>query len=66
MLRKWFIYLHGLGAKHQADLHRCSSCGKIVTHNKIRAGDICCAGRVAPTNPTIFEKVRLLLLPWTI
>lgn len=64
--RNRFVRLHGEGEPHQADVYRCMNCRKIVTHNKIKVGDVCCMGRVFPTSPSWTEKVRLLVLPWTI
>ena len=65
-LRKRFVALHGEGAENQADFYRCHNCGRLVTHNKIKVGNVCCAGRVVPTNPTAWETVKVFLLPWTI
>jgi hypothetical protein len=65
MLRRWFIRWHGVGEAHQWDLYRCNSCSRLVTWNQIRKGSLCCARRIIPTNPTIFETFRLLVLPWT-
>lgn len=65
MLRKWFVYWHGEGEKHQLDLYRCLACHKLVTWTHIRSGKTCCPGRITPTNPTFLEAVRLLVLPWT-
>ena len=67
MLRKWFLYLHGEAddPEKQADVYRCMTCSKLLTWNKIHAGDACC-GRIRPTEPTFLEALRLLFLPWTI
>lgn len=65
-LRKRFVVLHGEGAPHQADVYRCYNCHRLVTHKKIAVGDVCCAGRMVPTNPSWTEKVRLFLFPWTV
>jgi len=66
MLRKLFVKFHGEGEAHQADLYRCITCGSLVTWNKIRSGELCCGGRVRPSNPTLLEKIQLLVAPWTI
>lgn len=65
-LRKRFVALHGEGAPHQSDVYRCVYCKKLYTWNKIKKGDVCCSGRMVPTNPSWTEKVRLFLLPWSI
>lgn len=65
-LRRRFVVLHGEGAAHQADVYRCTTCGGLRTHKQIGAGDVCCAGRLAPTVPTWFEQVRLLVFPWSV
>jgi len=65
-LRKRFVALHGEGEAHQADFYRCYSCGRLTTWNKIRKADVCCQGRVVPTNPTAWETLRVFILPWTI
>ncbi len=65
-LRKRFVRLHGEGAANQADFYRCHTCGKLVTWNKIRKADVCCSGRVIPTNPTSWETVKVLCLPWMV
>ena len=67
MLRKRFVRLHGEGEAHQADLHRCVTCGRLVTWKRIRLGEtVCCQGRLCKTNPSWWETVRLLALPWTV
>lgn len=66
MLRKYFVKRHGEGAANQADFYRCMTCGKLHTWNKIRKGEVCCAHRLIPANPTWLETVRLFILPWTI
>lgn len=64
MLRKLFVRWHGEGEAHQLDLYRCMGCRRIVTWNMIRSGERCCAGRLAPTNPTFWETLGLFLAPW--
>jgi hypothetical protein len=67
MLRKWFVRWHGEGAPHQADLYRCETCHGLVTHKRIRTGQLCCQGaHFRPTNPRLFEVVRLFAFPWTV
>ena len=66
LLRAWFVRHHGEGAANQFDVYRCDQCRSIVTHKMIRRGGCRCAGaRMRPTNPTMLETFRLLVLPWT-
>ena len=65
-LRKRFVARHGEGEAHQADVYRCQTCGRLITWNRIRNLNLCCQGRMFPTNPTRLEMVRLFLLPWTV
>jgi len=65
LLRRRFIRLHGEGAEHQADVYRCANCAGLVTWKRIQAGDVCCSGRLTPTNPKFHEKIRLLVAPWS-
>ncbi len=60
-LRQWFIARHGVGADNQADVYRCFTCARIRTWNQISRGDVCCMGRVIPSEPTIWEAVKLLV-----
>jgi len=65
-LRAWFEKHHGLGEAHQAEVYRCSSCGRLVTWKKIRAADLCCTGRLIPSSPTFWQVIRLFVFPWSI
>ena len=65
-LRRRFVALHGEGEPNQADFYRCHSCGALITWNKIRKADLCCAGRLVPTNPTVWETVKVFVLPWLV
>ena len=65
MLRKLFVKLHGEGEAHQMDFFRCHACHRLITWNMIRGGRACCGGRVVPTNPSLFETVKLFVVPWT-
>lgn len=71
-LRTWLVSWHGQGAPHQHDYYRCGSCKSLVTHNAIRNGGCACGGgdmygpRLSPARLAWHEKVRLLLLPWTV
>lgn len=62
-LRRRFVSMHGEGEAHQADIYRCNSCGKLVTWKKIRNADLCCQGHLNPTNPSMWEKLRLIVFP---
>jgi hypothetical protein len=66
LLRRWFVHFHGEGEEQQQDLFRCLTCRRLVTHNRVRNGKMCCGGRVSPTSPTVIETIRLFVLPWTI
>lgn len=63
-IRQWFVWWHGEGAAHQGDVYRCETCGRLITWNAIRDDKACCQRRVYQVNPTLFEKFRLLVLPW--
>lgn len=65
-LRRWFVYHHGEGEAHQADVYRCYTCHRLITWNKIRKADVCCQGRVVPAVPTWFETAKLLVTPWLV
>jgi len=65
-LRARFIRFHGEGEAHQADFYRCITCGRLMTWKRIRTRDVCCTGRLCKTNPTWWETVRILALPWTV
>jgi hypothetical protein len=60
-LRKRFVALHGEGEAQQADVYRCTTCGTLITWKKIRTGDVCCQGHLAPATPTWMETIRLLI-----
>lgn len=62
LLRR-FERLHGKGEPHQAQLYRCVDCHRVITWNQIKAGDVCCGGKISPTQPKWYEAVRLLALP---
>ena len=64
-LRKWLVKWHGEGAPHQAEFYRCLACSHLVRWKNIYAGDACCAGRMSPTTPRFWERIRLLVFPWT-
>lgn len=65
-LKDWFVKWHGEGEEHQAQVYRCLACGRLMTWTKIRKAEICCAGRMSPTHPKLWEKFQLLVLPWTV
>lgn len=66
LLRRWFVYNHGEGEPHQADVYRCQTCGKLRTWNAIRAGNVCCMGRLVPVTPSAWEQFKLLVIPWVV
>ncbi len=65
LIRRWFVHLHGEGADNQYDFYRCITCGRLQTWKNMSTGNMCCGGRVRPTNPKVLEIIRLFLLPWT-
>jgi hypothetical protein len=66
LLRRWFVYFHDEGEEQQLDLYRCLTCGRLITHRKIKTNNLCCKSRVSPTNPSFFEIIRLFVFPWSI
>lgn len=65
LLRKWFVYNHGEGEIHQADLYRCHICKALITFNMIRKGGCQkCFGKLSPTRPSFREAFQLLVMPW--
>ena len=53
---------------HQHAVFRCSKCQRIVTRTMLLDGKGCVCGglKVAPSNFTIFEEIRILFMPWSI
>ena len=66
--RPWLVWWHGEGEAHQYQFYRCHGCRAIVTHRHIRAGGCRCheSVKISPAKLRTGEKVRLLLLPWTV
>lgn len=65
LLRQWFVKHHGEGAENQYDCYRCDQCRGLITHRIIaRGGCGCAASKLRPTNPTAWETIKLLVLPW--
>ncbi len=67
-VRQWFVYCHGEGEPHQADAYRCMGCRRLITWHMIRRGWRCpCgAGEMRVARLRWYEKLRLLVLPWTV
>jgi hypothetical protein len=43
------------------------SCKKILTWKVINKGGCHCGGnKMSPTNPTVWEKFKILVIPWMI
>ena len=61
-IRAYFVARHGEGAANQVDFYRCLTCSRLVTWHEIHKGKVCCAGRLAPTNPKWYEVIRLALV----
>jgi len=67
LLRNWFVRWHGEGGENQHLLYRCAACHRLVTHNIIHNGGCSCGGsRMHPTNPTLWERVKLFIFPWSV
>ncbi len=67
-LRRWLVSWHGEGEPHQADAYRCSGCGRLITWKLIKSGGTCVCGaaEMRPTNLSLMEKLRFILLPFTL
>lgn len=58
---------HGGGAPHQDRFYRCAGCTRLVSWRRIRAGGCRCGGaRLRATALGFGDKVRILLMPWSI
>jgi hypothetical protein len=67
MLTAWLDYWHGAGEDHQYRYYRCRDCHGLVTWNRIREGGCkCMCTYVRPASLTVWERVRLLVMPWTV
>lgn len=68
LAHRWMSYWHGEGALHQYRYHRCKGCHSLVTWNAIRTGGCSCdlAKELVPANLTAIEKVRILVMPWSL
>lgn len=65
--RRWLEYWHGKGETHQYQFYRCLACRAIVTWKDINQGGCKCgASRISPTYPRFGERMRLLLIPWSV
>lgn len=67
-LGAYLVYWHGIGEPHQYQFYRCHGCRKIVTHRHIVTGGCPCheSIKISPAKVRTGEKIRLLLLPWTV
>jgi len=67
LLYDWFVKRHGKGFENQYLIYRCMGCKGLVTWNKISAGGCDCGtSRIVPTSPSIIEKIKLFLFPWSV
>ena len=67
--QRWLNYWHGQGFEaHQLRYYRCEGCHKLVTWHAIKKGGCPCgfSNKLRPAVLSRWEKVRCLLLPWTI
>lgn len=67
-LLHWFIRWHGEGERWQELLYRCQACRRLITWNHIVTQGLCSCGtnRLIPAYPTLLERIRLFVLPWTV
>jgi hypothetical protein len=67
MLSAWLDWWYGSGDEHQYRFYRCRDCRRLVTWKRIRAGGcVCNCTYVRPAYLEFWEKVRLLVMPWTV
>lgn len=67
-LGRWLVYWHGASLPHEYQFYRCKGCRSIVTRRHIHTGGCPCqeSSQISPAMLRRGEKVRLVLLPWTI
>ena len=55
-------------ADYQYQFYRCAGCTGLVTWNMIKRGGCNCfsSNQLRPTYPSMLERIRLLVLPWTV
>lgn len=63
----WLQRHHGRPEPHQFMFYRCETCRGLVSFARITTGGCACGGiKMRPTALSFLEKVRALLLPWTV
>lgn len=68
-LAPWIRYWHGLGSPDQYEFYRCQGCGALLNWKTIKKGGCTCnrGNRMRPAHVlTVWEKLKILLLPWTV
>ena len=69
-VKRWLNYCHGVPVdpKRQVQFYRCDGCHGLVTWHRIANGGCDCGvgSRVRAANLRWHEKVRVLVLPWTL
>ena len=67
LLKKWINRYCPPGEVHQYQFYRCLSCRSLVTHRHIKSGGCACGGgKISPASLSWNEKVKALVVPWTI
>ena len=69
-IKRYLAHFHGAPAdpSKQYAYYRCELCRSLVTWNQIKAGGCQCGtgSRVRAAHLSRWEKIKLLVLPWTI
>jgi len=68
LAKKWLDYNYDNGDEHQYQFYRCDGCKGLVTWKTIRQGGCDCGlGRnLHPACLSLFEKFKLLFMPWMV
>jgi hypothetical protein len=69
-IKRYLIYWHGEATDplRQKQYYRCELCRRIVTWHNIASGGCRCGvgSRIRAAHLTMWEKCRLLVVPWTV
>ena len=69
IFRPYMEWVHGKKADvHQWDFYRCVGCRRLVNWKKIKTGGCDCdtGNKLKPAKITFWEKVKILIFPWSI
>lgn len=69
ILRPYMEWMHGKKmAEHQWDFMRCVGCRRLVNWKRIKSGGCDCdtGNKLKPAKITFWEKVKILIFPWSI